>query len=680
MAAAAAVDEAIAMEVDAVHAPPKRSLPCLQRLFVKNGGKRLKAEDIAALRNEINDQTAKIRTGKQEKLRETNPREWWLTVRRLLQLKYDAALFTGQIETVSMTNPGDLFTEMKFRWWVKNPDGSSKRLQRLVQCRTSITAPEILALVTEFTAAHFPQLGGPLTIAVRADLLDVALRFPKNSPDAKAVCPDPEAMRALCLDDVVHLPLEFPGPCLPNSTIIDLDVTFAVPPSNVTTPECYLAEDQKVALPELVDAGVNVCDKDLKEHPLAVLHEAETAGVSQAIALSVDVESSRFNVMVARTAPGKAFATVGVHPSCIPKDVKPDEAVNELAEVIEEDKKRGAGHQLIVAVGEIGLDYEHDSGIPHDVQMRWFDMQLQLACKYDLPVIVHLRGPEAFSQGKALLHSRAAAWRGAINCFNGSMDDMRELVDMGFYITWTGLLCNDSRAEALREVVAGGNPERYLLGSDAPHLIPFNMSKPYPKYNRPCTLPHVAAAMASLLKMPVQQVASLTTANARAVFKLPTVAFNYRLPAAGVPRDANVFVEQPLVGMPKKAVGEAIVKKGGKKLRLLKDEEIAALIPEGQKAFVNKGYVYACQPGTCSALESLAAAKSPALTQSIQEFVAAGVIRLVHDPVVRKHKHRNRVNDRAQGRAVRRRVVRHGHGHGHAGGRGRGRGRGRRHH
>jgi len=643
----------------AAAAAPKRSLQSLQRLFVKNGGHRLSAADLERINAEINAQTAKIRAGKEMKLRENNPREWWLVVRKLLLLKYDAALFTGNVASVSMTNPGDLFSEIKLRWWVKGVDGTPKRLQRLVQCRNTLTAAEILSIVTEFTAARYPQLGGPLTIAVRADLLDICLRYPKNSPDARTVCPDPEAMRTLCLDDVVTVPLEFPGPCLPNSTVIDLDVTFAVPPSNITTPACYAAEEKKAILPELVDAGMNVCDKELNEHPLAVLHEAKTVGVSQAIAMSFDVESSRYNVTVARSARGNAFATVGVHPCYISTGANPEEAVKELGELIEEDRKREDGQRLIVAVGEIGLDFEKDGGVPHDVQLRWLDLQLQLACRYDMPVILHLRGPDSFNQAVNILRSRSSPWRGTINCFNGSLEDMRQVVEMGFYITWTGLLCNDSRAEVLRNVVANGVPDRYLIGSDAPHLIPFNMEKPYPKCNRPCTLPHVAAMLANILKMPVHQVAALTTANARAVFKLPQVAFNSSLPAAGIPYDANAFIDTPLIGM-KKPVEQP--KKGKKGLRILSDTEIAALIPAGQKPFVDKGFVYACQPGVCNALEALATTNKDALKQSITEFMQSHVITLVHDPNVRKHKKRRIRAPREaapHGRRVRRRVAPH---------------------
>jgi len=661
--------EKIEVDLDAAHAVevnrPKRSLACLKRLYIKNGGKKInEATEGAALKAEIQALSDKIRAAKEAKLHINNPREWWINVRKLQQLKYDADLFLTDAPPVTMKNAGDLFTEMKLRWVVKTPDGNSKRLQRPVQCRHSLTAPEILSIVTEFTASRYPEIGAPLSIAVRADLLDIALRFPKNSPDTKCVCPDPDVMRTLCLDDVLSLPLEFPGPCMPNSTTVDLDVTFAAPPSNVMTPECYTTADQKTSLPELVDAGVNLCENELKEHPLATLHEAAMAGVSQAIALSVDLESSRYNVLVARSARGNAFATVGVHPTVIPEDIKPDATILELAGILDEDRKNPTGQNLIVAVGEIGLDYEKADAKTHDVQMRWFDEQLTLARKFDLPVILHLRGAEAIEDALKVLRSRAdgGAWRGSVNCFNGSFDQMKALIDLGFYITWTGLLCNTARAEVLRDVAAKGPLERYLIGSDAPQLIPFNMAKPYPRFNRPCTLPHVASILASLFKMPVHQIASLTTANARSVFKLPSVAFNGALPAAGISYDANAFVEVPLVTM--KAPEKPVVQKKGKKgLRLLNDEQIAALIKPGQKAFVNDGFVYSCPPGICEALQVMRSIKNPALGQSLKDFVQAKTIELVHDPTIKKRRRRaaaegRDIRRRSAGRAVRRRVDR----------------------
>jgi len=343
--------------------------------------------------------------------------------------------------------------------------------------------------------------------------------------------------------------------------------------------------------------------------------------------------------------------------------MKPDEAMKDLAQLIEQDKQRADGKQLIVAVGEIGLDFEKDNCVPAEVQMQWFDAQLQLACQFGLPVILHIRGSEAFPKAFELLRSRSAAWSGAVNCFDGTVEQMKELINFGFFITWTGLLCNDSRADALRGVVASGLPDRYLIGSDAPHLIPFNMEKPYPKCNRPSTLPHVAAMLASILKMPVQQVASLTTANTRAAFKLPAVAFNNALPVAGVQYNANVFVEAPLVGCAKNVKPVNDAGKGSKKyFHALTDAEIAALLAPGQKAFVHNGFVYACPPGICTALEAMASSNNPALKSSLSEFVAAKVVTLVHDPTVRKkRKKKSKRHAEAGGRHVRRRVMpRHG--------------------
>jgi len=644
--------------------PPKRSLECLRRLCLKNGGKRVTGvKEREALKAEMEAQSVKIREAKNAKLVQTNPREWWIGVRKLLQLKYDAGLFLADKTSGVVMNSDDLFTEIKLRWYVKDANGTSKRLQRLVQCRYSLTAQELLSIVTDFTAVHYPQLGAPLAIAVRADLLDIALRFPKNSTAATDICPDPEAMRTLCLDDVLYVPLEFPGPYLPKTTVIELDVTFAAPPSNVTTPECYTTEEQKAVLPELVDAGVNICDGALKEHPLATLHEAMTAGVSQEIALSVDLESSRFNVLLARSARGNAFATVGFHPLSIPQDVDPAPAMEQLAAILDEDAKRENGKSLIVGIGEIGLDYEH--GQNREIQMNWFDHQLLLARKYSLPVVLHLRGDGAIEDAVKLLKERSVDgdWRGAINCFNGTLDHMRALTDLGFYITWTGLLCNDARAEVLRDVAAKGMLERYLIGSDAPQLIPFNMAKPFPKFNRPCTLPHVAAILAKLMKIPVQQIASVTTMNARALFNLPAVAFNGALPVAGVAFDPNVFTEEPLVTMPKVSTEPDVVTKGKKRLRLLNDEQIAALLTPEQKAFVKDGFVYACPPGIAAALDAMVSTKNPAVEQSIKDFVAAGTISLVHDPRVHKnrrraHADRRAVRARVGVRAVRRRVDR----------------------
>jgi TatD DNase family protein len=149
--------------------------------------------------------------------------------------------------------------------------------------------------------------------------------------------------------------------------------------------------------------------------------------------------------------------------------------------------------------------------------------------------------------------------RGVINCFTGTAEDLKAYLDLGFYIAITGFLCNDARGVELRDVVKHIPLDKLaripniisnlliiyslfipfslfllscvlgylqLIGSDAPHLIPFTMPKPYPRENEPAYLPHVLVTLAECLGLSLDEVARATTANARAVFGLPALPYD----------------------------------------------------------------------------------------------------------------------------------------------------------
>lgn len=220
---AAAVEREVAPKVQV----QRRSLACLQRLCVENGGHRVQGKaECDALRAEVEAQAAKVRATKArlQTATEEDKQELWAEVQRLLQLKYDAALFLGATAgPAKMVRGDDLFTELKLRWRVRGADGRVVRLQRPVQCRHSLAAHEVRRLVAAHTAARLPGVGAVVAVAARADLLGVALWGPGSVTPGGAAA----ALRVLGDADVLSAPLVLPGPCLANTTVVDLAVTFA---------------------------------------------------------------------------------------------------------------------------------------------------------------------------------------------------------------------------------------------------------------------------------------------------------------------------------------------------------------------------------------------------------------------------------------------------------------------
>ncbi len=157
------------------------------------------------------------------------------------------------------------------------------------------------------------------------------------------------------------------------------------------------------------------------------------------------------------------------------------------------------------AWGEIGLDY-HYSPETREAQLKVFAEGLEEARHRDLPVIVHTR--EADDDTLALL--REIPSRGVIHCFTGSADFCRRLLDLGFFISISGIV-TFRMADNVREMSMVIPDDRLLIETDSPFLAPVPMRG---QDNEPSFLPHTAAFLARLRGMPPEALAELTFANA----------------------------------------------------------------------------------------------------------------------------------------------------------------------
>jgi TatD DNase family protein len=198
------------------------------------------------------------------------------------------------------------------------------------------------------------------------------------------------------------------------------------------------------------------------------------------------------------------YATVGMHPHDA-KDVGPDEL---------EKLKELARYPKVIAVGETGLDYYYDHS-PRDVQRRVFAQFIHMARETELPIVVHER--DAASEGAALLLSEGEEKiRGVIHCFTGNYEAARAYLDLGFYISFTGII-TFKNAEALRDVVRRVPLERMLVETDSPYLTPVPHRG---KRNEPAYVRLVAAAVANIKGVSLEEVARVTTDNTRRLFRI----------------------------------------------------------------------------------------------------------------------------------------------------------------
>ncbi len=204
------------------------------------------------------------------------------------------------------------------------------------------------------------------------------------------------------------------------------------------------------------------------------------------------------------------WATVGVHPDT---QGASEPSLQDLLT---------RGRQLrVVGIGETGLDYYRLDG-RSVADMTWqrdrFRIHIRAARQLGLPLVVHTRS--ASDDTLAILREEGedgstAAAGGVFHCFTETADVARAALDMGFYISFSGIL-TFKNAQALRDVAAFVPLDRLLIETDSPYLAPV----PYRgKTNNPSFVPHVASALAALRKCPVEQIAEVTSSNFETLFK-----------------------------------------------------------------------------------------------------------------------------------------------------------------
>jgi TatD DNase family protein len=235
----------------------------------------------------------------------------------------------------------------------------------------------------------------------------------------------------------------------------------------------------------------------------AVVARAREAGVGEMLIVGgVDGRGAHARALDVAAHYG-FLASAGVHPH---------EA--RIADERIYDELRGLANEgRIVAIGEIGLDFHYDLS-PRDVQREVFRRQLRLAREAGLPVIVHTR--EADDETAAILEQeRAAETGGVIHCFTGSLDLARRALELGFLISFSGIVAFP-RAEVIQQVARETPPERLLVETDSPFLAP----PPHRgKRNEPGFVVEVARKLAILRDTSLEEIATVTRANHSRLFR-----------------------------------------------------------------------------------------------------------------------------------------------------------------
>jgi TatD DNase family protein len=260
---------------------------------------------------------------------------------------------------------------------------------------------------------------------------------------------------------------------------------------------------------ELIDIGANLTHSSFAADLDQVMRDAVAAGVTRQMVTGTDLASSRAAAALAARHPRMLWSTAGVHPHHA-ASFEPALAAH-LEELLALPE--------VVAVGECGLDYFRDFS-PRPAQRAAFVAQLEIAARTGKPVFLHQR--DAHEDFTAILAEHRAALRGGVaHCFTGGPEQLEAYLGLDLSIGITGWVCDERRGSALRTAVPRIPRGKLLLETDAPYLLPRDLTPP-PKSrrNEPAYLPHIAATVAILRGESLASVAAASTQNAVRLFGL----------------------------------------------------------------------------------------------------------------------------------------------------------------
>ncbi len=207
----------------------------------------------------------------------------------------------------------------------------------------------------------------------------------------------------------------------------------------------------------------------------------------------------------------KLYSTVGIHPHDAKKCT--EQTIERLDELIAREKKSG----VVCAVGETGLDFNRMFS-PQAKQEWSFARHVELAIKHGLPMFLHERDAHDDFVKVLSTFDRDKLPPIVVHCFTGTREACAQYVSMGFYIGFTACVCKADRGRHLRELLADGVVplDRIMIETDAPFMSPsFSIRR-----MEPCYLYHVVQTLAEIFDLPEEEVARVTTRNAKQFFNL----------------------------------------------------------------------------------------------------------------------------------------------------------------
>ena len=252
----------------------------------------------------------------------------------------------------------------------------------------------------------------------------------------------------------------------------------------------------------LFDTHAHMNDPVFDQDRDALLQSLAGQGVGLVMNPGCSYENSLQAIEIAERYPF-VYAAVGTHP----------DTADEVDEALIEKYRRLCTHEKVKAIGEIGVDYYYET-IPREIQLKAFRLQMELARETGLPVIIHER--DAHDDGMRMVKEFPDV-TGVFHCYSGSAEMARQLVKMGWYIGFTGVLTFKNARKAV-ETAQSIPLDRIVLETDCPFMAP----EPFRgKRNHPGYLYRMAERLAELRGLSVEEVTAITMENGKRLYRIP---------------------------------------------------------------------------------------------------------------------------------------------------------------
>ncbi len=258
---------------------------------------------------------------------------------------------------------------------------------------------------------------------------------------------------------------------------------------------------------EVIDSHAHLDGPEFDADRSEVLERARQAGVTEIVVVGAagDMETAQRTVKIAQDY-GHIHATVGIHPHDVEK----------IQDGWLEQLKEMARDKVVVAIGETGLDFFYDHS-PREKQTHYFREFIRMAKELHMPVICHVR--DAHEEAKAVIKEEDATEFGAvIHCFTGTPEDASDYVELGCYVSFSGIVTfKGKKCAPLREAVRRVPLDRILIETDCPYLAPVPNRG---KRNEPAFVVHTGEVVAREAGISFTDLAKATVANTRSFFSL----------------------------------------------------------------------------------------------------------------------------------------------------------------